>query len=177
MMNRFSEMKWWKDKTYAKKLNEIWMKWTGSVSLQIKEIETERQRKREREREGTWTGWRESKMEMDGGDFWTGYNPIFKKYSIHSLDQFENQINEINDLREHDTEGCMPYVEWISRKYSRMRDERWKMSEQTTHTHLHIHAETEKEKERCGTQSQYGNKRCESATSDSFEDEKLVRFD
>lgn len=35
-----------------------------------------------------------------------------KKSSIHSLDQFENQINEINDLREYDTEGCTPCNEF-----------------------------------------------------------------
>lgn len=32
---------------------------------------------------------------------------FLKKCSIHSLDQFENQINEINDLREHGAKGCM----------------------------------------------------------------------
>lgn len=50
---------------------------------------------------------------------------FFVKSSIHSLDQFENQINEINDLRECDAEGCMSYMERISRKNNGMRDERW----------------------------------------------------
>lgn len=62
-------------------------------------------------------------MEMDEEDFWTGYN-LSKKKFIHSLDQFENQINEINDLREYDAEGWMSYMEWISRKYSGMKDDR-----------------------------------------------------